>query len=107
MTGHNEYVFIEDGFRCSFGKNIRFHGMAMINYDCTFLDTNFIDIGSCALIGPACKLICTNHSIDPDERLKGVFYMAGISDRHDVCGNILRDDRACGLLHPSPLYLEL
>ncbi len=73
VTGYNQYVFIEDGFRCSFGKNIRFHGMAMINYDCTFLDTNIIDIGHCALIGPGCKLICTNHSIDPDERLKGVF----------------------------------
>ena len=22
VTGYNEYVFIEDGFRCSFGKNI-------------------------------------------------------------------------------------
>ncbi len=46
----------------------------MINYDCIFLDTDFIDIGNCVLIGPGCKLICTNHSIDPDVRLKGVFY---------------------------------
>ncbi len=47
--------------------------MAVINFDCTFLDTNFIDIGSCALIDPNCKLICTNHSINPNERLKDVF----------------------------------
>ena len=56
-----------------FGKNIRFHGTAMINFNCTFLDSNFIDIGHCALIGPNCNLICTNHSIDVAERMKGVF----------------------------------
>lgn len=84
VSGYNEYVFIEDGFRCIFGKNIRFHGMAMINCDCTFLDTAFIDIGHCALIGPGCKLICTNHSVDPDERLKGVFYDKPIAIGNNV-----------------------
>ncbi len=73
VTGYNQYVFIEDGFHCVFGKNIRFHGTAMINYNCTFLDSNFIDIGHCVLIGPNCNIICTNHSIDVTERMKGVF----------------------------------
>lgn len=73
VTGYNEYVFIEDGFRCSFGKNIHFKGTAIINYDCTFLDTNIITIGHCALIGPGCKIICTNHTLDAEDRLKGGF----------------------------------
>lgn len=84
VSGYNQYVFIEDGFKCIFGKNIRFHGTAMINYGCTFLDSNFIDIGHCVLIGPNCNLICTNHSIDKDERIKGIFYDKPINIKDNV-----------------------
>lgn len=73
ITGYNQYVFIEDGFHCSFGKNIHIQGTTFINFNCTFLDTNIITIGHCALIGPGCTLICTNHAIDGEERLKGIF----------------------------------
>ncbi|MFR0540249.1 sugar O-acetyltransferase [Lactobacillus delbrueckii] len=73
VTGYNPYVFIESGFNCVFGKNIHFEGMAMINYGCTFLDSNIITIGKCALIGPGCQIICTNHALDGEERLKGLF----------------------------------
>lgn len=73
VSGYNPYVFIEGGFECVFGKNIHFQGMSMINYGCTFLDSNIITIGHCALIGPGCKLICTNHALDGEERLKGLF----------------------------------
>lgn len=73
VSGYNPYVFVESGFKCVFGKNIHFKGMAMINFDCTFLDSNIITIGDRTLIGPGCSFICTNHSIDPDERLQGVF----------------------------------
>ena len=73
VEGYNEYLFVESGFQCIMGKNIHFKGMAFVNLSCTFLDSNIITIGHCALIGPGCSLICTNHSIDPVERLKGVF----------------------------------
>lgn len=73
VTGYNPYVFIEDGFRCVFGKNIHFKGTAIINYDCTLLDTDIITVGHCALIGPRCNIICTNHALGAEERLKGVF----------------------------------
>ena len=73
VTGYNQYVFVESGFQCIMGKNIHFKGTAFINLNCTFLDSNIITIGHCALIGPGCSLICTNHSIDPVERLKGGF----------------------------------
>ena len=73
VTGHNPYVFVEPGFRCTFGKNIHFEGMAILNYDCTLLDSNIITIGDRTLIGPGCHLICTNHSLDAGERLRGVF----------------------------------
>lgn len=73
VTGYNQYVFIESGFNCVIGKNIHFKGMAMINMNCTFLDSNIITIGHCALIGPECNIICTNHALDSNERLKGIF----------------------------------
>lgn len=73
VSGYNPYVFIEGGFECVFGKNIHFKGMSMINCGCTFLDSNIIEIGHCALFGPGCKIICTNHALDGEERLKGLF----------------------------------
>lgn len=73
VNGYNDYVFIEPNFKCVFGKNIHFKGMAILNFDCTLLDTNKITIGDRTLIGPGCYLICTNHSIDAEERLKGLF----------------------------------
>ena len=39
VSGYNEYVFIEPNFRCVIGKNIHFKGMAMLNFNCTLLDT--------------------------------------------------------------------
>lgn len=79
VTGYNPYIFIEEGFQCVFGKNIHFKGMAMINYKCTFLDSNIITIGDRTLIGPGCSIICTNHAIDPEERLKGIFHNEAIT----------------------------
>lgn len=73
VTGYNPYVFIEPDFRCVFGKNIHFKGMAMLNFNCTLLDSNIITIGDRTLIGPGCHIICTNHALDAEERLKGMF----------------------------------
>lgn len=73
VSGYNPYVFVESNFTCVFGKNIHFKGMAILNFNCTLLDSNIITIGDRTLIGPNCNIICTNHSIDADERLKGVF----------------------------------
>lgn len=73
VEGYNEYLFVESGFQCIMGKNIHFKGTAFVNLNCTFLDSNIITIGHCTLIGPGCSLICTNHSIDPAERLNGIF----------------------------------
>lgn len=73
VSGYNPYVFIESGFRCVFGKNIHFQGMAMLHYNCTLLDSDTITIGDGTLIGPGCQILCTNHAIDAEERLMGVF----------------------------------
>jgi maltose O-acetyltransferase len=66
-------IFIESGFRCQYGANVHFEGIAFLNYNCTLFDSSIITIGDKTLIGPGCSLICTNHSLDADERLMGVF----------------------------------
>ena len=73
VSGYNPYVFVESDFRCVFGKNIHFEGMAILNFNCTLLDSNIITIGDRTLIGPGCHIICTNHALDAEERLRGLF----------------------------------
>lgn len=73
VSGYNPYAFVKSDFRCVFGKNIHFKGMAILNFNCTLLDSNIIAIGDRTLIGPGCHIICTNHSIDAEERLRGLF----------------------------------
>lgn len=70
---NNPYIVIEPDFKCTFGRNIRFKGTAMLNYNCTLLDSDIITIGDGTLIGPGCNIISTGHAIDADERMRGVF----------------------------------
>lgn len=90
VSGYNPYVFVESDFKCVFGKNIHFKGMAMLNFNCTLLDSNIITIGDRTLIGPGCHIICTNHSIDAQERLTGIFDNRPITigDRVWIGGNV-------------------
>lgn len=78
VSGYNDQIYIEDGFHCLFGKNIYFEGVAMINHHCTILDSKPVFIGDRTMIGPGCQLICTNHALDPEERLAGLFHNKSI-----------------------------
>ena len=78
VDGSSPYLFIEEGFHCVFGKNIHFRGMAMLNCNCVLLDSMPITIGDRTLIGPGCHLICTNHALDSEERMRGLFHNAPI-----------------------------
>lgn len=90
VSGYNPYVFVGSGFQCVFGKNIHFKGMAILNFNCTLLDSNIITIGDRTLIGPGCHIICTNHSIDAEERLQGKFdnRPIAIGERVWIDGNV-------------------
>tara|TARA_R110001583_G_scaffold168431_1_gene321284 strand:+ start:542 stop:730 length:189 start_codon:yes stop_codon:yes gene_type:complete len=39
-------VFVEQTFRCDYGFNIHFHGMALVNYNCVMLDTSPVNFGA-------------------------------------------------------------
>jgi maltose O-acetyltransferase len=63
-------VWIEAPFFCDYGVNIRIGGQCFINYNCVFLDSNTITIGTNVLIGPAVQLYTATHPLLPEERIR-------------------------------------
>lgn len=64
-------TFIEPTFRCDYGFNIHFHGLAVINFNCVFLDTSPINIGKNCFIAPNVVIACSSHPLDSEERNAG------------------------------------
>lgn len=69
---YNPQVFIEPDFHCDYGFNIHFHGFALVNYNCTILDTSCVSIGAKAFIAPGVCIACAGHAIDPEQRTEGI-----------------------------------
>ena len=65
----NLAVAIEPPFHCDYGYNIHFEGFALLNYNCTILDTSPVYIGDHTFIGPGVCIVCAGHAIHPDERV--------------------------------------
>lgn len=65
-------TFIEPTFRCDYGFNIHFSGMAFVNYNCVMLDTSPIHIGKSVFVGPGTCLACAGHAIDAEQRAEGI-----------------------------------
>ena len=72
-------TFIEPPFHCDYGFNIHTHGLTVINYGCTILDTSPVIIGQGAFIGPGTVLACAGHSVDPQQRAQGIGTSAPIT----------------------------
>lgn len=64
-----EDLWIEKGFCCDYGKNIFIGKNSFINYNCVFVDDNYIKIGDCALIGPAVQIYTAEHPIPVSKRI--------------------------------------
>ncbi len=78
MTG------IEPDFHCDYGFNIHIHGFAVINYNCVILDTSPVNIGAGAFIAPGVCLACSGHSVDPEQRSRGIGTSAPITLEENV-----------------------
>ena len=61
-------VLINAPFKCDYGFNIHFEGFALINYNCSILDTSSVYIGDHVFIAPGVCISCAGHAIHPDER---------------------------------------
>ncbi|MGM9949872.1 MAG: sugar O-acetyltransferase [Lysinibacillus sp.] len=77
-------TFIEPTFRCDYGFNIHFSGMAFINYNCVMLDTSPIHVGKAVFIGPGTVLSCAGHAIDAEQRAEGIGSSKPITIEDDV-----------------------
>lgn len=68
FNDENISVCIEPPFHCDYGFNIHFEGFALINYNCSILDTSPVYIGRNTFIAPGVCISCAGHAIHPDER---------------------------------------
>lgn len=81
---YHKMAFIESTFRCDYGFNIHFHGMAIINYNCVILDTSPVNIGAGVCIAPGVCICCAGHAIAPQDRIKGLITSAPITIEDNV-----------------------
>lgn len=81
---YHPLAFPGDGFKCDYGFNIHFHGLAVINYNVVMLDTSPIHIGAGAFIAPGVCLACSGHSLVADERVRGIGTSAPITLEDNV-----------------------
>lgn len=63
-------VWIEAPFFCDYGENIHIGRGVFVNYNCVFLDSNKITIGSDTLIGPGVQIYTAGHPLDAGERVR-------------------------------------
>lgn len=68
----SDLTFIEPTFQCDYGINIHTHGLTVINFNVTILDTSPVNIGKNCFIAPNVVISCAGHSIDAKEREEGV-----------------------------------
>lgn len=68
FQNENLMVAIEPPFHCDYGFNIHFEGFALLNYNCSILDTSPVYIGDHTFIAPGVCISCAGHAIHPDER---------------------------------------
>lgn len=74
-TGEN--VFIEQPFRCDYGKNIEVGNNFYANFNCIILDVGKVIIGENVMFAPNVSIYTAGHPIHPKSRNSGYEY--GIS----------------------------
>ncbi len=81
---YHPLAFPGEGFRCDYGFNIHFHGLAVINYNVVMLDTSPIHIGEGAFIAPGVCLACSGHALIGEQRVQGIGTSAPITLEKNV-----------------------
>ncbi|KAK2599708.1 hypothetical protein N8I77_011440 [Diaporthe amygdali] len=64
----HEYPWIERPIFIDYGTNIKVGSNVFINYNCSFIDTCTVSIGSRTLIGPNVSFYSGTHPLEPDLR---------------------------------------
>jgi len=86
-----ENVFIEQPFRCDYGKNIEVGENFFANYNCIMLDVGKIIIGKNVMFAPNVAVYTAGHPIHPDSRNSGYEYGIGVTigDNVWIGGNVV------------------
>ncbi|KRK63721.1 nodulation protein L [Companilactobacillus tucceti DSM 20183] len=79
-----DLTMIEPSFRCDYGFNIHSTGMAIINYNCSILDTSPVFLGDGIFIAPGVCLACAGHPLVPEQRASGMETSAPIHIEDNV-----------------------
>ena len=69
-----EEVFIEQPFRCDYGKNIEVGNNFFANYNCVILDVAKVTIGENVMFAPNVSIYTAGHPIHPESRNSGYEY---------------------------------
>jgi len=62
---------IQTPFFCDYGSHIEVGDNFFANFNCTFLDCNFIRIGNNVFLGPHVQIYAAHHPVIAAERIKG------------------------------------
>lgn len=84
-------IFIEQPFRCDYGKNIEIGNNFFANYNCIILDVGKVVIGNNVMFAPNVSLLTAGHPIHPASRNSGYEYGIGITIGNNVWigGNVV------------------
>ena len=86
-----EEVFIEQPFRCDYGKNIEVGNNFFANYNCVILDVAKVTIGENVMFAPNVSIYTAGHPIHPESRNSGYEYgiPVTIGNNVGVGGNVV------------------
>lgn len=65
-------VFIEAGFHCDYGYNIRLGAGVYFNFDCVILDCAPVTFGDAVKCGPGVHIYTAQHPVDAAQRRSGL-----------------------------------
>ena len=64
-------IDIQTPFFCDYGRHIEVGENFFANFNCVFLDCNYIKIGNNVFLGPAVQIYAAHHPVLAAERIKG------------------------------------
>jgi maltose O-acetyltransferase len=72
-------VDIQTPFFCDYGTHIEVGDNFFANFNCVFLDCNYIKIGNTVFLGPQVQIYATYHPVVAEERIKGPEFAAPVT----------------------------
>lgn len=64
-------IDVQAPFFCDYGCHIQVGNNFFANFNCVFLDCNYIKMGNNVFLGPAVQIYAAHHPVEAGERIKG------------------------------------